>query len=75
MKRWAYVLSIAAWASVTTAIADGPGDQANLKENLDLPYDAVVAAEQAEEVAPEVIVLYGQTYEGGGFVFLGEGST
>ena len=38
------------------------------KENLDLPYDASLASERAES-APEVIVFYGEQYEGHGVFF------
>ena len=47
-----------------------------LKENLDLPFNAVgKSGEEEEEEAPEIVVLYGQAFEGDGFVFLGEGTT
>lgn len=46
-----------------------------LKENLDLPYDAVGDSKDEDEIASEIVVLYGQAFEGDGFVFLGEGST
>lgn len=38
------------------------------KENLDLPFDAVGSSEDEEE-APEIVVFYGQQYEGDGFFF------
>ena len=55
---------------------DGGSAQRDLKENLDLPYAAVdgPGAEEDED-APEIVVLYGQSFEGDGFVFLGEGTT
>jgi hypothetical protein len=40
----------------------------SLKENLDLPYDAVGDG-SSEEEAPEVIVFYGQQYEGDAFFY------
>jgi len=45
------------------------------KENLDLPYNAVGSSRDDEEKAPGVVVLYGQSFEGDGFIFLGEGTT
>ena len=38
------------------------------KENLDLPYDAMSLAEEDED-SPEVIIFYGQNYEGDGVFF------
>ncbi len=38
------------------------------KENLDLPYDALSLAEEDED-APEVVIFYGQNYEGDGVFF------
>jgi hypothetical protein len=46
-----------------------------LKENLDLPFNALGRSAEEEEDAPEIVVLYGQEFEGDGFVFLGEGTT
>ncbi len=44
------------------------GGGASVKENLDLPYDAI-GLEEEDEDAPEVIVFYGQNYEGDGIFY------
>ena len=41
---------------------------APIKENLDLPYDAI--GEGEEEDAPEIVVFYGQPLEGNAFVYV-----
>jgi len=41
---------------------------ANVKANLDLPFDAGGDGEEDED-APEIVVFYGQQYEGDGFFF------
>jgi hypothetical protein len=55
--------------------AQETGGGSALKENLDLPFDAVSRIGEEEEEAPEIVLLYGQAFEGDGFVFLGEGTT
>ena len=42
--------------------------QAPTKENLDLPYDAF-GLNETEEEAPEVVVFYGQSFEGDGIFY------
>ncbi|MBI4603136.1 MAG: hypothetical protein HY721_14350 [Planctomycetes bacterium] len=54
--------------------AQAPVAAGELKENLDLPFDAAAAIDD-EEDAPEIVVLYGQVLEGDGFIFVGEGTT
>jgi hypothetical protein len=44
------------------------GGTGGLKENLDLPYDAA-GDNTSDEEAPEVIVFYGQQFEGDGFYY------
>ncbi len=54
------------------AVPAGPqcfAQDSGLKANLDLPFDAV-GENQEEEEAPEVIVFYGQQYEGDFFCFI-----
>lgn len=46
----------------------GGGGQPPLKQNLDLPYSPIDEAEDEEE-APELIVFYGEQYEGEGVFF------
>jgi hypothetical protein len=48
--------------------AGGAGGGAATKENLDLPFDALGSSEDDEE-APELVVFYGQQYEGDGFFY------
>jgi len=51
------------------SIAQSAGDAGGAtKQNLDLPFDALGDSEEEEE-APEVIVFYGEQYEGDGFFF------
>ena len=45
------------------------------KQNLDLPIDSPRIDPSDEEDPPEIIVLYGQSFEGDGFVFVGEPAT
>ncbi|MDO8508548.1 MAG: VWA domain-containing protein [Nanoarchaeota archaeon] len=45
------------------------GAAAPLKQNLDLPYDAIGASED-EEDAPEIISFYGQNFEGDAFLYV-----
>src|SRR5881296_3444472 len=45
------------------------GSGAGTKENLDLPFNALGAAED-EEDAPEVVTFYGQQLEGDGFFYV-----
>jgi len=42
--------------------------QVKTKENLDLPYDAF-GLNETEEEAPEVVVFYGQSFEGDGIFY------
>jgi len=50
----------------TTANDSGGGVT---KANLDLPFDAAGGQQEEEEEAPEIVVFYGQQYEGDGVVF------
>jgi len=54
----------------STAFAQAGGGTGSVatKENLDLPFDAIGDSED-EEDAPEIIVFYGQQYEGDGIFF------
>ena len=75
MKRsFSTVLAITALLGFTllAPLAYGQGASAGgsvaTKENLDLPFDAIGDSED-EEDAPEIIVFYGQQYEGDGIFF------
>jgi len=46
---------------------------AAIKENLDLPFDALGASEE-EEDAPEIVTFYGTQLEGDGFFYVIDGS-
>jgi hypothetical protein len=48
--------------------AQGIGGTVGLKENLDLPFDAV-GEEDTEEDSPEVVTFYGTQLEGDGFFY------
>ena len=41
----------------------------DLKENLDLPYNAGGSVEDSEEDPPEIVIFYGQSYEASAIVF------
>src|SRR5262245_55553549 len=66
---WVVMLVFAAgtagplWAQTGSGSASG-----GVKQNLDLPFDAA-GEEEDEEDAPEIIVFYGQQYEGDGIFF------
>jgi hypothetical protein len=49
--------------------AQGLGSTSQTKENLDLPYDAIGEGSE-EEIAPSVIVFYGQSFEGDGVFYV-----
>ncbi len=72
MKRTmiAFLMGLGILGLLTTqALAQSTsGASAATKENLDLPFDAVGSSED-EEDAPEIVVFYGQQYEGDGFFF------
>ena len=75
MKRsFSTVLAVTALLGFTllAPLAYGQGASAGgsvaTKENLDLPFDAIGDSED-EEDAPEIIVFYGQQYEGDGIFF------
>ena len=53
---------------VANLSAQGIGNAGGLKENLDLPFDAVGESE-SEEDAPEVVIFYGESLEGDGFFY------
>lgn len=46
----------------------------SLKDNLDLPFDSSSHENENEEVAPDIIFFYGQTYEADCIVFCCDGS-
>jgi len=56
-------------AAVERASLFGKDSAGATKANLDLPFDAGGEDDLEEEEAPEVIVFYGQMYEGDGIVF------
>ncbi len=58
-----------------TAVRSQQLDGSNaLKQNLDLPVDSLM--EPSDEVdPPEHVVLFGQSFEGDGFIFVGEAAT
>ena len=51
--------------------AGEPGGKTIKKDNLDLPVTASGSDQEAEEEAPEVVVLYGRVYESDLFVIAG----
>jgi hypothetical protein len=61
------ILSLVFWTGQAPAFGQDAGG-GGTKENLDLPFDAIGASEDEEE-APEIIVFYGQQYEGDGIFF------
>jgi len=56
------------WMGPGTSFAQSSEGGGAVKENLDLPFDAIGESEDEEE-APEIIVFYGEQYEGDGFFF------
>src|SRR5262245_45893027 len=76
MKRFGLCLAgcFLAWALLVSprafgqAAGGGGEGGAASKENLDLPFDALGDSESDEE-PPEIIVFYGQQYEGDGIFF------
>src|SRR5688572_20689265 len=60
---------VALLADLPSLRAQSLGGTAALKENLDLPYDALGDAE-AEEDAPEIVTFYGTQLEGDGFFYI-----
>jgi hypothetical protein len=65
--RFCVALGVASLTFAGTARAQS-GGQSLGKQNLDLPFDALSLAED-DENAPEVIVFYGQSYEGDGIFY------
>ena len=41
------------------------------RANLDLPVSTLSAGGDSDEDAPEIVYLYGSTFEGDGFIFVG----
>ena len=70
MSRWlvSFLIVGALIAGSTGVEAQSVGGITGLKENLDLPFDAV-GDEGSEEDAPEVVIFYGQSLEGDGFFY------
>ena len=62
----AVICAVAGWS--VEAHAQSVGGVVGLKENLDLPFDAI-GEEGSEEDAPEVVMFYGQSLEGDGFFY------
>lgn len=62
-----FILCGSLTASCVQVLAQDVGG-VGIKENLDLPFDALGESED-EEDAPENILFYGQTFEGDGFFF------
>jgi Mg-chelatase subunit ChlD len=70
-KTWitlAVALFFALGSAPSPAAAQEGGGSGAPKQNLDLPYDAGGEDEEEEE-APEIVVFYGQQYEGDGIFF------
>ena len=65
--RHVLIMALALLPGALLRGAEG-GARALVKANLDLPYDAGGSAEEAEE-SPEIIVFYGQQFEGQGVFF------
>lgn len=66
----AAILSLAAllWTSPAAAQDLGSSGVGGTKENLDLPFDARGETEE-EEDAPEIVVFYGEQFEGDGMFY------
>jgi hypothetical protein len=78
MKTMNWFLSLAVCGALACWCVQTPaqelGGTAGVKENLDLPLDALGDSGE-EEDAPETIHFYGQIYEGDGFFFTIDRST
>ncbi len=68
--RWlvCFGLCLGVLSLTTGAIAQNVGGGSGVKDNLDLPFDAV-GENESEEDAPEVVIFYGQQLEGDGFFY------
>ena len=64
MRTLTLIILPVVWLLTVSLFAQGTGP----KEPLDLPYDAYGLTEEEEE-APEVVVFYGQNYEGDGIFY------
>ncbi|MBI4606034.1 MAG: VWA domain-containing protein [Planctomycetes bacterium] len=67
--RCVQALAVASLVSLVGAPARGQ-DPTGLKENLDLPLNAVGEGEEEEEDAPEIVVFFGQVLEGDAFFYV-----
>ena len=71
LKKLIFAATAAALLIITAPRAwsqDSAGAGAASKENLDLPYDAIGSSEDDEE-PPEMVIFYGNQYEGDGIFF------
>ncbi len=68
MTRWFTSLAIAGALGVLPCSVRSQDMGAGSKENLDLPFDSVGTSED-EEDAPEIVIFYGQQFEGDGIFF------
>ena len=69
MKSLLSLLTAFFVTATSPVFAQSIGAGAQVKENLDLPYDAIGDNTDEEEDAPEIIQFYGQTYEGDGIFY------
>ena len=65
----AFALTALLVTATSPVFAQSVGATGQVKENLDLPYDAIGSNTDEEEDAPEIIQFYGQTYEGDGIFY------
>lgn len=63
------VLGLVIYRAAPRLPAQGIGSTSQSKENLDLPYDAVGEGSE-ESDAPDIIIFYGQSYEGDGIFYV-----
>ncbi|MBI4602926.1 MAG: hypothetical protein HY721_13295 [Planctomycetes bacterium] len=61
---------MAAAAALLVWAAAASQERADVKANLDLPFDAVGERAQEEEDAPEIVSFYGMTLEGDAFIYI-----
>ncbi|MCZ6796298.1 MAG: hypothetical protein O7J95_22020 [Planctomycetota bacterium] len=73
--RWFVALVAPLGMVFPLALAAQDLGQGGLKENLDLPFDARGEHSDEEEDPPEVVIFYGQNYEGDGFFYIIDRST
>lgn len=69
--RFASCVVFLSCAAGSRAVAQTPGGLGlGVKENLDLPFDALGEEDEEDEEAPEVVMFYGTALEGEGFFYV-----